>query len=65
MTAPDPFETVMSDLVKAIGEVERLPWPTKDQYTRLQNQAVRLMTAAQNIRYSREGLAKIQEEEAA
>jgi hypothetical protein len=59
-----PFERVMSDLTAAIGNVERLDWMTAEEYQRIQNQVVRLMTAAQNVRYSHSGLKRIQEEAA-
>jgi hypothetical protein len=59
-----PFERVMSDLTAAIGNVERLDWMTAEEYHRMSNQIVRLMVAAQNVRYSYEGLKRIQEEAA-
>jgi len=59
-----PFERTMSELTAAIGNVERLDWMTAEEYQRMHNQIVRLMVAAQNVRYSHSGLKRIQEEAA-
>lgn len=45
MTAPDPFEKAMSDLVKSIGEVERLSNLKPDQIDRLIQVEARLRLA--------------------